>query len=59
MFDHDPTDPHEVGLNADRLAAMPGSMVGVDAGEGVIDEVLQVVGITALSRGAEQDHGWG
>jgi len=23
MFDHDPTDPHEVGLNADRLAAMP------------------------------------
>ena len=23
MFDYDPTDPHEVGLNADRLAAMP------------------------------------
>lgn len=23
MFEHDPTDPHEVGLNADRLAAMP------------------------------------
>ncbi|MEX1251585.1 MAG: serine hydrolase domain-containing protein [Hyphomonas sp.] len=23
MFDHDPTDPHEVGLNADRLDAMP------------------------------------
>ncbi len=23
MFDHDPTDPHEVGLNADRLAVMP------------------------------------
>jgi len=23
MFDHDPIDPHEVGLNADRLAAMP------------------------------------
>jgi len=24
MFDHDPTDPHEVGLNAERLAVMPG-----------------------------------
>lgn len=23
MFDYDPTDPHEVGLNADRLAAIP------------------------------------
>ena len=23
MFEHDPTDPHEVGLNADRLAAVP------------------------------------
>lgn len=23
MFDHDPTDPHEVGLNPDRLAAIP------------------------------------
>jgi CubicO group peptidase (beta-lactamase class C family) len=23
MFDHDPTDPHEVGLNAERLAAIP------------------------------------
>jgi len=23
MFEHDPTDPHEVGLNADRLAAIP------------------------------------
>ncbi|KCZ47598.1 MULTISPECIES: serine hydrolase [unclassified Hyphomonas] len=23
MFEHDPTDPHEVGLNAERLAAVP------------------------------------
>lgn len=23
MFEHDPTDPHEVGLNAERLAAIP------------------------------------
>ncbi|HAE28798.1 serine hydrolase domain-containing protein [Hyphomonas adhaerens] len=23
MFEHDPTDPHEVGLDADRLAAVP------------------------------------
>lgn len=23
MFDHDPTDPHEVGLNAERLEAIP------------------------------------
>jgi len=23
MFEHDPTDPHEVGLNAERLEAIP------------------------------------
>ncbi len=23
MFEHDPTDPHEVGMNAERLAAIP------------------------------------
>lgn len=35
-----------------------GQLVGVDAGERVIHEVLQVVGISALSRGAQQDHGF-
>lgn len=33
-------------------------LVGVDAGECVIYDVLQVVGVAALSSGAEQDRGF-
>ncbi len=51
MFDYDPTDPHEVGLNADRLAAMPGYFKEhyIDAGK------LPCMGLL-VSRGGEIAH---
>ncbi len=51
MFDHDPTDPHEVGLNADRLAAMPAYFKEnyIDTGK------LPCMGLL-VSRGGEIAH---
>jgi CubicO group peptidase (beta-lactamase class C family) len=51
MFDYDPTDPHEVGLNADRLAAMPAYFKEnyIDTGK------LPCMGLL-VSRGGEIAH---
>lgn len=39
-----------------RLKPFGGELIGIDAGERLIHEVLRVVRIAALSYGAEQNH---
>jgi len=51
MFDHDPTDPHEVGLNAERLAAMPAYFK-----ENYIDSGKLPCMALLVSRGGEIAH---
>ena len=48
MFEHDPTDPNEVGLNPDRLAAIPKYFQ-----EGYIDTGKLPCVATLVSRGGE------
>ncbi|HPF22647.1 MAG: serine hydrolase domain-containing protein [Hyphomonas sp.] len=48
MFEHDPTDPHEVGLNAERLAAIPAYFQ-----EGYLDTGKLPCVATLISRNGE------
>lgn len=51
MFEHDPTDPHEVGLNAERLDAIPAFFQKNYLDTGILPCVA-----TLISRGGEVAH---
>lgn len=51
MFDYDPTDPHEVGLNPDRLAAIPAFFKANYLDTGKLPCMA-----TLISRGGEVAH---
>ncbi len=51
MFDHDPTDPHELGLNPDRLAAIPAFFKANYLDTGKLPCMA-----TLISRGGEVAH---